>query len=106
MKLLKETAIILTLATLWFCSAYYATYALFPFWALQCGLISLIVALLGIAIINRSQRGSQILYEGENESEELHGAKLIIWLLIGIPFTFFFLGTLWWLAQLLGLFPF
>ena len=106
MKLLKDIFIILFVAACWFCSAYYATSALFPFLAFQCGLVSLIIALLGIAIINRTEEGSRLLYEGENEREEIHGAKIVIWLLIGIPVMLLFGGTLWWVMRLFGLFDF
>lgn len=106
MKLLKDAAIILTLATLWFCSAYFAIYALFPFWALQCALITLIIGLLAIALTNRSEAGSRLLYEGESNTEELTGAKMVIWILIGMPVICTCLGTLWSLMRWLGLFDF
>ena len=106
MKFIKDIAIMLFLATLWFVSAYYTTAALFPFWAFQCGLINLIIGLLCIAIINRSPAGSRLLYEGEKENEELGCSKIVVWVLIGAPPTIFFIGTGWWLMRLLGFFGF
>jgi hypothetical protein len=79
-------------------------YALFPFWALQCALINLIIALFGIALTNRSEAGSRLLYEAESHTEQITGAKIVIWFLIGMPVTCLFHGKYWLLMQWLELF--
>jgi hypothetical protein len=102
MKLTKDVGLIFLLAFLWFGPAYYAGEALLPAWGLQCGLVSLIVGLMGLAIVNRTEAGRKLFYEGENEGDQISGVKVLIWFLIGIPVTLFLLGTLWWLMRLLG----
>ncbi len=64
MKLVKDIGVILLLALLWFGTAYYAGAALLTSWGLQCGLVSLIVGLFGLAVINRTEEGRRLLYEG------------------------------------------
>lgn len=106
MKLLKETGLILLLALLWFSTAFYAAEALLPGWGFQCGLASLITGLISLAIINRTEAGSRLLYEGQSDREDIGCAKIVVWLLVALPFTLFVSGTLWWLMRLLRLFDF
>lgn len=106
MKLFKEAILTLLLALLWFGTAYYAAEALVPGWGIRCGLVSLIIGLITLAIVNRTEAGSRLLYEGKSDSEEIGCAKVVVWFLIALPFTLFILGTLWWLMRLLGLFDF
>lgn len=104
MKLLKEAGLILLLILLWFGTAYYAVEALLPGLGLQCGLVSLITGLISLAIINRTEAGSGLLYEGQSDSQDIGCSKVVVWLLFALPFTLFVSGTLWWLMRLLGLF--
>ena len=103
MKLAKDIALILLLAAIWFGTAYYAGEALVPTWGLQCGLVSLIAGLMGLALVNRSEEGRQLFYEGASEDDQLGCIKLLVIILIGLPFTLFVLGTIWWVMRLLGL---
>ena len=104
MKLAKDVSLILLLAAFWFMAAYYAGEALLPAWGIQCGLAGLITGLIGLAIINRTEAGTQLLYEGKHQGEHIGCAKVIVWLLIAIPFTLALLGTIWWVMRLLGFF--
>jgi hypothetical protein len=106
MKLAKDVSLILLLAAVWFGTAYYAGEALIPAWGVQCGLVSLISGLIGLAIVNRSEEGRRLFYEGSNEDDQLGCLKLIVISLIGLPFILFLLGTIWWLMRLLGFFEF
>ncbi len=90
------------LAVLWFGPAYYAGEALLPSWGLQCGLVSLIAGLIGLAIVNRTEEGRRLFYEGESAGEGPGCVKLLVWLLIGTPFMLLLLGTIWWIMRLLG----
>jgi hypothetical protein len=104
MKLAKDVGLILLLALLWFGSAYYAGEAILPAWGLQCGLGSLVTGLIGLAIIHRTEEGRRLLYEGESSYEDIGCAKIVVWLVIALPFTLLVMGTLWWLLRWLGLF--
>jgi len=104
MKLAKDVGLIFLLAFIWFGPAYYAGEALVPTWGLQCGLISLITGLIGLAIVNRTEEGRRLFYDGAGEKEGLTCLKLLIIGLIGLPFTLLFLGTIWWVMRLLGFF--
>lgn len=104
MKLAKDVTLILLLAAVWFGTAYYAGEALLPAWGIQCGLVSLITGLLGLAIVNRSEEGRRLFYEGSSENDQLGCTKLLVIILIGLPFILFLLGTMWWVMRLLGLF--
>lgn len=104
MKLAKDVGLILLLAILWFGPAYYAGEALLPGWGLQCGLVSLIIGLMGLAIVNRTEEGRRLFYEGENENDQIGCIKLLVWFLIGIPVMLLLAGTLWWIMRLLGFF--
>jgi hypothetical protein len=106
MKLAKDIGLILLLAILWFGPAYYAGEALIPNWGLQCGLTSLITGLIALAIINRTEEGRRLFFEGENQNDQISCVKVIIWFLIGIPFMLLVAGTLWWIMRLLGMFDF
>ena len=99
MKLAKDIGLILLLAIFWFGSAHYAAEALLPSWGLQCGLVSLIAGLIGIAIINRTDEGRRLLYDGESVYEGIGCVKIIIWLLISLPILLLFMGTLWWIMR-------
>lgn len=57
MKLAKDVGLIFLLAFFWFGPAYYAGEALLPSWGMQCGLVSLIIGLMGLAIVNRTEAG-------------------------------------------------
>jgi hypothetical protein len=102
MKLLKDTGLILVLVLLWFGPAYYAGEALLPTWGLQCGLVSLIAGLIGLAIVNRTEEGRRLFYDGISEDDQFGCVKWLVWLLIGAPFVLLLLGTVWWLMRLLG----
>jgi hypothetical protein len=104
MKLARDIGLIFLLALLWFGPAYYAGEALIPSWGLQCGLVGLITGLIGLAIVNRTEEGRRLFYEGESEEEGLNCLKLLVICLIGFPITLLFLGTIWWLMRLLGFF--
>jgi hypothetical protein len=104
MKLVKDIGLILLLAFFWFGTAYYAGEALISSWGLQCGLVSLITGLIGLAIINRTEEGRRLLYEGQSDDEDIGCIKIMVWLGIALPFTLFVMGTLWWIMRLLGFF--
>lgn len=104
MKLAKDVSLILLLAAVWFGTATYAGEALIPTWGIQCGLVSLITGLIGLAIVNRSEEGRRLFYEGSNEDDQLGCLNLLVISLIGLPFALFLLGTIWWLMRLLGFF--
>ncbi len=101
MKLAKDVGLILLLVIFWFGPAYYAGEALFPTWGLQCGLASLIAGLIGLAIVNRTEEGRRLFYDGVSENDQLGCIKWLVWLLIGTPFALL-LGTVWWVMRLLG----
>ena len=61
---------------------------------------------MGLAIINRTEEGRRLFYEGESESDQIGCVKVLIWFLIGIPVMLLFTGTLWWIMRLLGFFDF
>ncbi len=104
MKLVKDVGVILLLALLWFGTAYYAGSALVTSWGLQCGLVSLITGLFGLAVINRTEEGRRLLYDGQSDYEEIGCVKIVVWLVVALPFTLFVMGTLWWVMRLLGFF--
>lgn len=104
MKLAKDIGLILFLAFIWFAPAYYAAEALLPSWGLQCGLASLIMGLMGLAVVNRSEAGRRLFYNGEADDDEIGCIKIIVWFLLGVPVAMLLAGTLWWIARLLGLF--
>lgn len=102
MKLLKDTGLIPILVLLWFGPAYYAGEALLPAWGLQCGLVGLIAGLIGLAIVNRTEEGRRLFYEGISDDDQLGCVKWLVWMLVGTPFVLLLLGTVWWLMRLLG----
>lgn len=104
MNLVKDVGLILLLAVAWFAPAYYAGEALIPSWGLECGLTSLITGLLGLAIVNRTEEGRRLFYEGVSQDEQAGCIKWLVWILMGTPFTLLLLGTLWWIMRLLGFF--
>ena len=106
MKLAKDAGLILLLALFWFGPAYYAGEALLPSWGLQCGLTGLIAGLMGLAIVNRTEAGRRLFYEGESKDDQVGGIKVLIWFLVGTPVALLLLGTLWWLMRLLGFLDF
>ena len=106
MKLAKDIGLIILLTILWFGTAYYAGEALVTSWGWRCGLISLITGLIGLAIINRTKQGWRLLYDGESEHDDISYIKIVVWLVIALPFTLFFMGTLWWIMRLFGFFGF
>jgi hypothetical protein len=106
MKLIKDIGLIFLLAILWFGPAYYASEALLPGWGLQCGLTSLITGLMGLAIINRTEEGRRLFFNGQTEDDQISCVKVLIWFLIGIPIMLLVTGTLWWIMRLLGVFDF
>jgi hypothetical protein len=71
MKLAKDVGLILLLVIFWFGPAYYTGEALFPTWGLQCGLASLIAGLIGLAIVNRTEEGRRLFYDGVSENDQL-----------------------------------
>lgn len=102
MKLARDIGLIFLLALFWFGPAYYAGEALLPSWGWQCWLTSLIVCLMGLAIVNRTEAGRRLFYDGESEDDQIGGIKVLVWLLLGIPVALLWLGTLWWVVRLLG----
>jgi hypothetical protein len=102
MRLARDVGLIFLLALFWFGPAYYAGEALLPSWGLQCGLTSLIVGLMGLAIVNRTEAGRKLFYDGKSEDDQIGGVKVLVWLLLGTPVALLLLGTLWWLVRLLG----
>jgi hypothetical protein len=52
-------------------------------------LVSLITGLIGLAIVNRSEEGRRLFYEGSNEADQLGCLKLLVISLIGLPFALF-----------------
>jgi len=106
MKLAKEIGLIFLLAIFWFAPAYYAGEALLPGWGLQCGLVSLITGLIGLVLVNRTEAGRRLFYEGERGDEPFGCIHLLVLLLIGTPVTLLLLGTIWWIMRLMGLLGF
>ena len=62
------------------------------------------MGLVGLALINRTQEGRRLLFDGDSDYEEMGCAKIVVWLVISLPFTLFIMGTLWWIMRLLGFF--
>ena len=67
-------------------------------------LISISAGLLGLAIVNRTEEGRRLFYEGVSQDEQAGCIKWLVWILMGTPFTLLLLGTLWWIMRLLGFF--
>lgn len=92
----------LALALFWFISAYLASGALLPWtWAWRCAWINVIIGLIGLLLVTRTDRGDRLFYQGPLGDEP---GLLRIALLWAIPFVGLFTAIIWWTLRLLGLF--
>jgi hypothetical protein len=92
----------LILAAFWFVSAYLAIDALFPWeWAWRCAWLNLIIGMLALLWITRTEFGDRMFYQGPQGEEDSWWPVGILW---AIPVAIFFLAIIWWLIRLLGIF--
>lgn len=87
-KNLQNLALILTITFTWFSSAYFAAAALSPALALAAALIATIAALVVFNLLEMDYDTAQGLPFG---------------LLLTLPFICIFVGVIWWIAHLVGL---
>jgi len=92
----------LILALFWFASAYLATAALIPWeWAWRCAWLNLIVGMVSLLLITRTDRGERLFYQGPADDEPGSFIVLFLW---SIPVIMLIWAILWWLMRWLGLF--
>ncbi len=92
----------LTFALFWFASAYLATGALTNWtWTWRCAWLNLIIGLVGLLLITRTELGERIFYQGPRGDEDGLWLVGVLW---ALPIVGFFLALLWWVARLLGIF--
>jgi hypothetical protein len=100
--MLNRIKLQILLAFFWFSSAYLAMGALVPWeWAWRCGLINLILGMIGLLLITRSKRGDRLFYGGPKGDEP---SLLQIGLLWAFPIVGLILSIIWWSMRVLGLF--
>ena len=103
----NRAILVTSFAVLWFVSGYVvvaATDFLAP-WALQGGLINLIIGLLLIAAITATERGRRLFYQGPDQMDEQEGLtalKLMIIFLLAIPVLCLFAAFVWWVFGAIG----
>lgn len=92
----------LTLALFWFVSVYLAMGALISWeWAWRCGLANLIVGLIGLILITRTEEGERLFYQGPQGNEPGQWQVAMLWVL---PMFWVAAAGIWWLMRLLGIF--
>lgn len=92
----------LILALFWFVTAYLAMSAIVPeIWAWRCAWLNLVIGLLGLLIVTRTDGGDRLFYRGLQPGEPGRWQVGVLW---AIPMVILFLAGLWWLARLLGLY--
>jgi hypothetical protein len=87
----------------WFVSGYLITalvsrYVELPFNPIQLGLFGLLIGLIGLAIVTRTERGRRMFYEGPGPDED--GDPLIgcLWMITGYVAVIAILG---WMINLI-----
>ena len=105
--MLNRIKLQLILAMFWFISAYLAAGALLPSkwsaweWAWRCAWLNLIIGLLSLLLITRTDYGDRMFYKGPQGDQPGMIQVALLW---AIPFTIFCLALIWWVARLIGIF--
>ena len=90
----------LIFAAFWFTSAYAAMTALLPNeCAWRCAWFNLIIGLVSLLLVTRSELGDRLFYKGPKGDERGSWLIGILWF---IPVIIFFLAVIWWIARLVG----
>ncbi len=98
--MLNRIKLQIALALFWFVSAYLAIGALLPWsWAWNCAWINVILGLVGLLLVTRTELGERLFYEGPKGDEPGLLQIGCLWL---IPAVGLVLASIWWLMRLLG----
>ena len=102
--MLNRVKLQLILASFWFVSVYLALGALVPWqWAWRCAWLNLIIGMVGLLMVTRSDDGDRIFYNGPRENES---GRFIIAVLWALPAFWFAASLIWWVMRLLGVFDY
>jgi hypothetical protein len=94
-KIFKDLTKTVILALLWFTSAYFAAEAWLPTtWALNCGVINIVISMMALILIVRTEEGAKLFYDGPS-----NGGWIIIAIVWSIPVAIFTAGIAWWIVR-------
>jgi hypothetical protein len=83
----------------WFSSAYLLIGGLLSWeWAWRCGLINLIIGMLGLLLITRTAEGDRLFYLAPRVQQKNSRAIIMLW---SIPIVVLFIASIWWMIYLL-----
>lgn len=89
----------LLLGLFWFGSAYLAVGALSSWeWAWRWGLINLIMGMLGLLVVTRTEKSDSLFYTGSRGEVWHSSIVVVLWF---IPVAILFIASVWWLVKLL-----
>ncbi len=92
----------LILAVFWFVSAYLAVGALLPWeWAWRCAWLNLIIGLIALLLVTRTEEGERLFYIGPQDNEISSFAVALLW---SVPMVVLCMAGIWWIMRLLGIF--
>jgi hypothetical protein len=92
----------LLLALFWFLSVYLAVGAIVPWtWAWRCAWLNLIIGMLALLWITRTDVGDRLFYKGPEGNEPGRLEVAVLW---AVPVVVLFLAVIWWTMRLLGFF--
>jgi hypothetical protein len=90
------------LALFWFVSVYLAIGALLSWeWAWRCAWFNLIIGMLGLLLITRTEEGDQVFYKGPKGDQPGRWEVAVLW---ALPVSWLFAAGIWWVLRLLGVF--
>ena len=100
---MKRIRLQLVLAAFWFVSAYLAASAVLPWewWAWRCAWLNLLIGMLSLLWVTRTESGDRLFYEGPKGEEDSWWIVGALW---AIPVIILSLAIVWWLMRLLGLY--
>lgn len=88
------------LAAFWFITTFIAAGALIPWeWAWRCAWLNLIIGLVSLLLLTRTELGDRMFYKGPQPGESGLWQVGLLW---AIPVVILFWAILWWVARLLG----